>query len=154
PAFPAPRTIAGWLKHLSRSRPVHALAAGPVAVRWIEAAFREEVAATADPLTDTVLRAVALRGSASPAELDRLLHLGEHRVAAVLREAADRPKRSDVRRLRLAFRNGVRLPLADPGPFAVPASSGPAVRPHGWAWLRDRLAPGGDGLLSPDDPAG
>lgn len=151
PAFPAPRVVAGWLAHLSRSRPVHALAAGTVTVRRIEAALREDAAAS-DPLTRAVHRARAVRG-ATPAELDRLLHLGEQRVDAVLRDAAGRPGRHAVGRRRFAFRNGVRLPLPDPGPFAVPAWSGPAVRPYGWAWLRERLAAEGDDLLSPDDPA-
>lgn len=150
PAFPAPRVVAGWLKHLSRTRPVHALAAGTITVRWIEAAVRGAATPPSDPLADAVLRARTLRGAVSPAELDRLLHLGEERVAAVLREGLARPPGSAVRR-RFAFRHGVHLPLPDPGPFAVPVKSGASVRPHGWAWLRDRLGPDVGELLAPGD---
>lgn len=178
-AFPSPRVLVGWLKHLSHSRPVHALAAGTVAVTWVEAAFREEVAAPIEPLTDAVLRALALRGTAAPAELDRLLHLGESRVAVALRDATrggladpladgryrarpevDRPKRYAVRRHRLAVRNGRPLPLPDPGPFAVPAPPGPSSSPRRWAWLHDMLArretdsPPAADFLSPDSPDG
>ena len=177
PAFPSPRVVAGWLKHLAHSRPVHALAAGAVTFTRVEAAFREEVPAPPDPLADNVLRALAIRRTATAADLARLLHLGEPQVAAALREAvragraealtgqrfrprpaADRPKRYEVGRRRLALRNGRLLSLPDPGPMLVPAPPGPTAAPRGWSWIRDRLAlhgpddlPATD-LLSPDDP--
>lgn len=148
--FPGPKTVAGWWTRFAPD--ATALVAGTVAFTRVEVGVTGTEPAPPDPLVAAVLRALAVTGPATAADLDRRLHVGPARVEAALRDAADRgltdpPVRSVyspgpgtpptdvgrsqrvVKRIRLAFRDGQFLPAPDTGPFAVGTGGPSEVHP-------------------------
>lgn len=162
PTLPGAKAVAGWL---ARFPTATAIAAGRLPITWVDLPHRVRELAPPDPLLAATLRAAAHLAARTPPEaptpaaLDRLLRVGEARVAAALHDAEFSPGssiaasdekapafgprhleppafRTAIRRTRLAFRDGAFLPLPDPGALGPglesPAGSAPVLD-----WVRD-----------------
>ncbi len=156
PPFPGTKILAGWWSRFAPD--ATALLAGTFPVTRVEIAFRDRELAPPDPLLAAVLRVLHTLGNASAVELDRILHLGEARVEASLRDAVELqllepPVRSVyaarlgpapsppafrtvVLRRMLCFRDGNYLPLP-PGPLGSDGEG--AGLPVG-RWVREAVS--------------
>ncbi len=142
--LPGPKTVAGWWTRFAPD--ATALVAGPFSFTRVEVGVRDTEPAPPDPLLAAVLRVLHAAGPGTAADLDRVLHVGEARVEAALRNAVDRnladpsvrrvwtprpgpapsppASRAGVRRVALAVRDGARLEPVGPLDLAPPETFG------------------------------